>query len=159
MVPIIQLFKQLSLIFSMELYEFVVLHFISIRQLEILTVFIAFIDQVFPVSMILHTWTECTLQWSDYTHILFSDQADQSHSNQNNVILFAPCHLDRLGFKCLSKKSDWETSTTVFSFLMLGRFQQLEVTCVLEAQGANDSIACHKLSTEMLIREKEKITN
>ena len=59
MVPIIQLFQQLSLIFSMKIYElyFVVLHFISIRQLEILTVFIAFIDQVFPVSMLLHTWT------------------------------------------------------------------------------------------------------
>ena len=88
MVPIIQLFQQLSLIFSMKIYElyFVVLHFISIRQLEILTVFIAFIDQVFPVSMILHTLTECTLQRSDYTHILFSDCVDHSHSNQNTVI-------------------------------------------------------------------------
>ena len=72
MVPIIQLFQQLSLIFSMKIYElyFVVLHFISIRQLEILTVFIAFIDQVFPVSMILHTWTECTLQLRLHSHIV-----------------------------------------------------------------------------------------
>ena len=92
--PIIQLFQQLSLIFSMKIYElnFVVLHFILIRQLEILTVFIAFIDQVFPVSMILHTGTECTLRWSDYTHILFSDSVDHSFQSKHCHFLH-PCYL------------------------------------------------------------------